>query len=101
MLSEIKPSDINASSLFIGSGFRNSESETVARNIVIISRQTVNHWFPFTFEDYKRLSAPKKNFQGEEACLNGLVSQEFLDKNGDSYSVNEKFLIALKMFIKK
>jgi len=48
---EVKTSDRRA---FMGSQFRNSETETIARNI-ILQQQSIDgeKWTPFTWEDYK------------------------------------------------
>lgn len=96
----VKPTDFKVWGGFLGSNLQNREKETVVRNIVIISRENDNRWFDFTFARYKLCCAPRTDFGGEEAILDALVSEDkILDKNGDTYSVNERFFRALATFI--
>lgn len=98
--SVVRPSDFNNHGL-IGSNLRNSEKETLAGNIITISKMNDDNWLEFTFEDYKRFCAPRTNFRGEEAVLNALVKDDgILDKVGEKYSVNENFFRVLAKFIK-
>ncbi|MDO8620279.1 MAG: hypothetical protein Q7R64_02940 [bacterium] len=49
------PGDISTKRDFMGSDFRNSESEAIARNIVIIQKaMNPDAWMPFSFEEYKK-----------------------------------------------
>ena len=49
-----QPRDIRTDHGFMGSVFRNSECETILRNIVLLQK-SVNpeNWTPFTWEQYK------------------------------------------------
>ncbi len=99
LIENIKPSDINTKSWFMGTSWNKSECETIARNIVIISKSHNDDWEPFTWQDYKdRVSHDAK--YGEEVYLDRFASCGDLEKEGDSYTVTNQFIGRLAEYIK-
>ncbi|MFA6365279.1 MAG: hypothetical protein WCW78_02670 [Candidatus Paceibacterota bacterium] len=109
------PSDIDISNRLCDSRFRSCETETVARNIVII-QNAINPdvWTPFSFEDYVNRCAHRVS-ETEHQVLETLVTggkpvfntsvvlePGYLEKcEGEKYKVTEKFLKVLSQFVKK
>jgi len=94
----IKPSDIDISGHLMGSGFRNNERETIARNIILISLWNGDSWSPFTEEAYKQRC--KHNVTKNELdCLHGMFEESVLSMDGHEYDVADIFFIAFKDFI--
>jgi len=111
---ELKPSDFDLTGDFMGSKFRNRETEIIARNIVVISLMMSPHaWTPFTWEKYCEL-CNRECSPVERGILEALVhggkpalyatkilEPGYLEKNdADEYFVTEKFLSAISQFTK-
>ncbi len=109
----IRPSNFNIRRGLMGSRLHKSEKETVACNIIIISRENGDGWFEFSFEEYIRRCNSKVSDEMLEEILNRQYSemeQEILDQfvredrildfDGERYSVNETFFRKLAQFIK-
>lgn len=101
-----KPSDYRLVE-FVGSGFGHSQSETIARNIMVMLKYTKDKFRPFTIKDYKsycthRVTPPEigiiEAFGGKGATIGfsdgsrDLVHGRYLDREGDTFSVNDRFL---------
>lgn len=99
---------------FMGSDFQNSETETIAENLVFIqNKMNPEKWTPFSFEDYKRFckhDVSSAELGVLEALVKGgkpvwntttLLDPGYLikDKEG-KYNVTEKFLRVISKFAK-
>ena len=107
-----KPSDYRLTGDFMGSGFGHSQSETIARNIMVMLKFTVDEFKPFTIKDYKkycthRVTSPEidiiEAFGGEEGAKvsfsdgsRDVVHGRYLDRDGDTFSVNDRFLDCIR-----
>jgi hypothetical protein len=85
----VKPSEINVARGFMGTDFRSSEKEVVARNLVVLS-QARGKWVEFTIEVYRSMCSHPVS-SSEVAVLDSLVAAGQLDKNGDRYAINDEF----------
>ncbi len=94
----VKPSDFTTR--LMDSKFQNREREVIAGNIIIISKQNNDAWFPFTFEDYRQRCGHKVT-ESERTILDGFVAEGYLDFKDDHYSVNEKFIRTLAEYLKQ
>ena len=54
-----KPSDYNLSGSFTGSGFGHSQTETIARNIMLLMKHKKDQFRPFTWKQYKKFCSHK------------------------------------------
>ena len=106
----IRPKDIDTSDWyrFGGSGFRNSECETIARNIVLIQKKiNPDAWTDFSWDDYKK-GCTHTAAEWERGILNAMVkggkpvwntsaalSPGYLELHDDKYRVVQKFIDAL------
>jgi len=103
-----KPCEIRTNTDYIGSGFGKSEYETIARNIVIISRKIdPDYWTWFSEDDYGRIANHKPSpsaFYGECEILRLLAEKGFLTKRDKTceteYHITFKFISALAEWIK-
>ena len=96
---------VTAKISFMGSKWRNSETEAIACNICYVQRQMdLEKWTPFTWEDYKSHCAHQVTDTEKgvlEALVNGgkpvwntsaRLEPGYLVKKDDHYEVTEKFL---------
>ncbi len=104
LLQQTRPKDIKLPFQFYGafagtgdSKFGATESEMIAKNIVIISRKE-NKWQPFSWNEYC-LACSHEATKDEKYILDRLVRQEYLSFNEGKYSITESFLEALKEYI--
>ncbi|TRZ77590.1 hypothetical protein D4R87_02450 [bacterium] len=98
-LIKVRPSEIDTKNDLMGSEFEKSEKETIARNIIIISRQNNNQWFSFSWEDYcNRCSHSPTG--SEYSILNEFVREGLLDFINDKYNVKDAFIAKLWKFVK-
>jgi len=102
------PKQIALNHSFMGSVFRNSECETILRNILLLQKNvTPNVWTPFTWEDYKCFCDHNVT-ESERGVLNCFVNggksvsntsthQEagWLELNDGVYSFTEKMITML------
>ena len=95
----VKPNDFGKSCCLIGSPFRNSEKETVARNIIALSQLNNNVWLSFTWEEYKA-KCKHEPTDAEKKVLDFLVEDGFLNIEDEVYSVQNKFIATLSKFIR-
>ena len=109
---ELFPKDINTKDWFWDSEFQNLETETIARNIVLIQKKiNPKKWTPFSFKDYKKLCAHNVT-ESENGVLEALadggkpvwntstaLNSGYLAKdNVGNYIVTEKFIKAISKF---
>jgi hypothetical protein len=111
MALKLRPKDvvIGDSYAFMGSGWNNMESETIARNVVFIQQATnTDHWTPFSWDDYKRLCKHDVT-ESERGVLEAFVSGGkpiwkttavlppgyLLKDESGLYSVTNKFIDAI------
>ncbi len=86
----IKPSDV--SKPLMGTVWKNSERETIATNIVKLSRfQNGDKWEPFTWEDYVEFCSHTP-CGGEKAILEEFARTGYLDKDEETYSFTRKII---------
>lgn len=95
-ISSVRPSDFNTGDHFWDSPFRDSNLETLARNIILISVRLGNVWTPFTWEEYRSQCKCQVSLMD----LNTMVNKGYLDFKGNKFSVNDRFIVALKKFMK-
>ena len=93
----MKPNEINTKEDFWKSLWRNSEKETIARNIVIIMKKG---WKKFTWDEYKKKCGHSVTI-AERDVLDDFVEEGYLDKTGDHYMTNNLFYAALEPYRKK
>lgn len=103
----IKPSDIDTDRRFFDSKFRNSERETIARNVVILSQVVAfasddDRWLPFSLESYEQLRAETSNdpvgFK-ERSMLANLLDEGYLAKlEDDKLTVTAPFIEVVAQF---
>ncbi|MFC1598517.1 hypothetical protein ACFL2U_00695 [Patescibacteria group bacterium] len=97
---EVRPKDINASGGFFSTVWQNNEKETIARNIVLISQWNGNQWLDFTWETYKDKCEHNVTI-AEKSVLDALAREGYLTCTGGVYSVQDKFIEALKEYVSK
>lgn len=111
----VRPQDIQTTNSygFMGSGFRNTECETIARNIVMLQQKTnPASWTSFSWDDYKKFCTHRVS-DAEHGVLDAMVSggrpvwntsanlaPGYLKKSDDRYEVTEQFIDALPAEIK-
>lgn len=111
----VRPQDIQTANLygFMGSGFRNTECETIARNIVmLLQKANPSSWTSFSWDDYKKLCTHRVS-DAERGVLDAMVSggrpvwntsanlaPGYLKKSDDRYEVTEQFIDALPAEVK-
>ena len=100
LVSSVGPKDLDISGQFVGSLLKNSEKETVARNIVILSRRNDNEWLTFAFDDYIKRCA-RGPCVGEEGVMNALVKDGVLSCADGKYSITDDFIASLWEFVEK
>lgn len=97
---QVKPKDVNISDGLRGSKLGKSEKETIACNVIFISRGNDNEWLEFTFEEYK--SRCKHNVtESEKSVLNELVSDGLLSYDDGKYVIQDAFITKLRSFVVK
>jgi len=94
----VKPSNIDISNYFFSTPFRRIEKETVARNIVIISKNNGDQWISFSFDEYSDLSEHEVTME-EQGCLNGMARDGFLSFDGEKYNIESSFIEAISEYI--
>ena len=97
---QVKPQDIDTSNSLCGSELRKSEKETIARNIILISRKNDNEWLEFTFDEYKKRCRHNVT-EGEKDVLDELVNDGLLTCNDDKYVIQDAFIAKLWSFVVK
>lgn len=108
------PNDISLKDrYFMGTEFKNAETETIARNIVVVQQKmNPKAWTPFSFDDYKQYCSHDVS-DSEEGVLGAMVnggrpvwntsavlSPGYLQKRDEKYEITEKFLNAIAGFQK-
>ncbi len=88
-----KPSQIDTKNHFFNSVWEHCETETVARNIVLISEWNDDEWKPFTWEQYKDMCKHKVS-NGEYGELTSMAKTGHLDHNKktDTFAPNIRFV---------
>jgi hypothetical protein len=97
LLSQIPPTAINIKGGLVGSLLGRGKVETIACNIIVISRGQ-NGWFAFSWEDYKRLCRHAVTIE-ERAILDELVSEGLLSLVEGKYFPTSKFIARLWDFV--
>jgi len=97
---QVKPKDIDISNGLCGSELGKSEKETIACNIIVISRKNDNDWLEFTFDEYKARCRHKAT-ESERDVLNELVKESLLVCDNDKYAVQDAFIAKLWKFVTK
>jgi hypothetical protein len=97
------PKDISTEHSFYGSDLKNTECETVLRNIVILQKETnAEEWTPFSWKEYKKLCTHRVTNM-EKTILSAFVhggkpflhtsaflESGWLDFDGKKYSITSK-----------
>lgn len=97
MIREFMPENIDLSNRLLGSDFNKSEVETIARNIVLLFKDT-GGWHSFTWPQYKKYCTHEST-NTELYFINQMVKDRWLNKIGDLYSVTHKFLGCVEKFL--
>ncbi|HSI03247.1 MAG: hypothetical protein ACAI38_00465 [Myxococcota bacterium] len=91
------PNSIDVKRPFMDTVWQSSETETVARNIVIIARKD-GAWRPFSEQDYEsgcqHVTTPR-----DYAVLRKLGQGGYLDRDGERYRVNDLFIRVLSRWL--
>lgn len=95
---QVKPKDINISNGLVGSELKKSEKETIACNIIVISRKNNNDWLEFTFDEYSNLCQHKVT-ESERHVLDEFVSDGLLTCDNGKYIVQDAFIAKLWSFV--
>ncbi len=111
----VRPQDIQTTDSFgfMGSGFRNTECETIARNIVMLLKKAdPSSWTSFSWDDYKTFCTHSVS-DTERGVLDAMVSggrpvwntstslaPGYLKKSGGRYEVTAQFIDALPAEVK-
>jgi len=111
----VRPQDIQTANPygFMGSGFRNTECETVARNILLLLQKTNPAlWTSFSWSDYKKFCTHRVS-DTEHGVLDAMVSggrpvwntsanlvSGYLKKSNNRYEVTQQFIDALPAKVK-
>ncbi|MDD4931533.1 MAG: hypothetical protein PHG66_05325 [Candidatus Colwellbacteria bacterium] len=95
----VKPSDFAVRDNLWESPFKNFEMETIARNIILISKREGDAWKPFSWNQYKQKSQHEVS-NAELSILLKLSDNGVLNYDGDKFSVNDKFITTLQKFIR-
>lgn len=106
----VRPQDIQTKNSygFMGSKFRNTECETIARNIVLLLQKTnPTSWTSFSWDDYKKFCSHEVR-DAERGILDAMVNggrpvwntsaslaPGYLKKSNDRYEVTKQFTDAL------
>lgn len=98
-LSEVPPTAIDISTDLIGSPLKKSEAETIACNIIVLSRWH-GGWFSFSWEEYQQLCKHDVTLS-EKTYLDQFISQGMLSFVNGKYTPTDKFIQTLKQFVKK
>ena len=99
------PKEIRTDRYFMGSVFRNSECETILRNIVMLQKKAnPEAWTPFSWDDYKAFCTHKVT-DSEKGVLDAFTnggksvwntstyqSAGWLDFDGSKYSFTAKMI---------
>lgn len=93
----IKPSMISVNRHFCDT-FGNWETETIARNVVIICRKNGDEWRPFTAAEYIS-RCTHGGARNEIGYLDALTRCGALRKEGDHYVVTDAFIKAVRNYI--
>ena len=94
---KIEPKDIDISTRLRGSDFNKCEKETIAYNIILISKWK-GDWFGFDWEDYKERCEHNVS-DGEKVFLDRFVEEGILEFDGE-YHITIEFIKKLGKFIK-
>lgn len=94
------PEDIDISIGLCGSKLNHSEFETIATNLVIISRRNGEWLKNFTIEQYKK--ACEHNVTVAEISeINNMAEKGFLKNNAGVFSITEKLISVYSEYAKK
>lgn len=105
------PKDIRTDHYFMGSVFRNSECETILRNLILLQQnKNPDEWTSFTWEDYKKFCTHKVS-ESEKDVLDAFVNggkpvwntsayldPSFLNFDGVNYLFTEKMIEILNEY---
>jgi hypothetical protein len=93
----LKPSEVDISNGLCGSDFGDSDMETIARNIVILSKKSNDQWTPFSFEQYA-LGCTHKVSTAEYNILLQMFKSGYLEHSNGVFSITNAFLNVLYPF---
>ncbi|HSX39037.1 MAG TPA: hypothetical protein VLI92_00365 [Candidatus Saccharimonadales bacterium] len=98
-VTKVKPSQIDTSKLFVGTNFRRTELELVARNIVIMCTQCDDTWIEFDCQFYKKYFGRQHDdfVCGELEMLEHSINA--LTRTNGKYKVNDTFIRNLSEYI--
>lgn len=101
----ITPAKIRTNHWFMGSVFKNSETETILRNIIVMQKnQNPDKWKPFSWDEYKSFCTHGVDFREKQvldAFVNGgkpvtmssaWLSPGWLSFDGERYAFTEKMI---------
>jgi len=95
MLEMIKPSDVTK--VLIDTPWKNLERETIATNILVMSRHgNGDEWRPFTWDEYVEFCSHTPT-RGEAAILDEFAETGYLSKDADGVYRFERKIIGVYM----
>jgi hypothetical protein len=90
MPDQIKPSEVKKP--LMGTPWQNSERETVATNILKLSRfKNGDSWKPFSWADYVSFCSHEP-IREERDILDEFAEEGYLKKDSDTYSFTKKII---------
>jgi len=95
----VKPSEFDYQKGLWDTPFRNSEKETIARNIIFFSHKNGDEWKSFSFDDYRSMCSHNVT-DSEKSILDGFVKDGLLSFEDDKYDVTDAFVALLWKFVK-
>lgn len=94
----IKPRNFDISRGLIGSLLMNSEKETVARNIIVLSLANNNEWLDFSWKNYQEKS--NHHPSGEELnILKSFVKEGLMNFEDNKFIICDDFIVKLWKFV--
>lgn len=97
-ISIFKPNEVNIKTGLFGSEFNRREFETIALNIILISKNSGNQWIDFSKKDYQEMCTHNVT-PFELILLDEMVDKGFLDYKNEKYYINLKFLGIISEFV--
>ena len=95
----IMPEDFDVKDHLWDSPFQNCEKETIARNLILLSKWNGNKWLSFTWEEYQEKCKHSVGYS-EKGVLDGFVSDGLMKCEDGVYSIQDKFIVTLAQYVK-
>ena len=94
----VKPRNINIASELMGSTLRSGKKETIASNIIVLSRANNNEWLEFTWGEYREKCRHNPTVH-ELKILLEFAEDGLLKCENDTFTVRDGFIAKLWDFV--